>query len=70
MKITKRNNKNIKSYLAIIKQIETVRSKNNKNWMDLYRLAFSSEPSKAVKIIKKILLKDQSVSKLAKKLLK
>jgi hypothetical protein len=66
----KTNTKNIKKYLKLIKQIEKVRAKNNKNWMDLYRLAFSSEPSKAVKIIKKILLKDQSVSKLAKKLLK
>ena len=66
----KTNIKNIKKYLKLIKQIEKVRAKNNKNWMDLYRLAFSSEPSKAVKIIKKILLKDQSVSKLAKKLLK
>ena len=59
MKITKRNNKNIKSYLAIIKQIETVRSKNNKNWMDLYRLAFAVAPDESVKIIKKILSRGQ-----------
>ena len=63
-------NKKIKSYLKIIKQIEKVRAKNNKNWMDLYRLAFAVEPSKAVKIVKKILLKDQSITKLAQKLLK
>ena len=44
-------NKNIKKYLAIIKQIEKVRSKNNKNWMDLYRLAFAVAPDKSVKII-------------------
>ena len=48
-------NKNIKKYLAIIKQIEKVRSKNNKNWMDLYRLAFAVAPNESVKIIKKIL---------------
>ena len=70
MKIKKRNNKNIKSYLAIIKQIETVRSKNNKNWMDLYRLAFAVAPDESVKIIKKILSRDKSVSKLAEKLIK
>jgi hypothetical protein len=63
-------NKNIKKYLAIIKQIEKVRSKNNKNWMDLYRLAFAVAPDKSVKIIKKILSRDKSVSKLAEKLIK
>ena len=63
-------NKKIKSYLKIIRQMEKVRAKNNKNWMDLYRLAFAAEPAKAVKIVKKILLKDQSITKLAQKLLK
>lgn len=62
--------KNINSYLAIIKQIEKVRSKNNKNWMDLYRLAFQVAPNESVKIIRKILARDESVSKLAKKLIK
>ena len=63
-------NKSIKKYLAIIKQIEKVRSKNNKNWMDLYRLAFAVAPNESVKIIKKILSRDKSVSKLAEKLIK
>ena len=63
-------NKNIKKYLAIIKQIEKVRSKNNKNWMDLYRLAFAVAPNESVKIIKKILSRDKTVSKLAEKLIK
>ena len=65
---TKKNK--IKSYLRIIRQIENVRSKNNKNWMDLYRLAFAVAPNESVKIIKKILAKDKSVSKLAEKLIK
>jgi hypothetical protein len=60
----------IKSYLKIIRQIEIVRSKNNKNWMDLYRLAFAVAPDESVKIIKKILGRDKSVSKLAEKLIK
>ena len=60
----------IGSYLKIIKQIEKVRSKNNKNWMDLYRLAFKTAPDESVKIIKKILSKDVTVSNLAKKLTK
>ena len=65
----KKNDK-IKNYLKIIKQIEKVRSKNNKNWMDLYRLAFKVDPDSAVKIITKILSKDQTVTKLAEKLIK
>ena len=65
----KKNNK-INSYLKIIKQIEKVRAKNNKIWMDLYRLAFKIAPDESVKIIKKILSKDMTVSNLAKKLIK
>ena len=57
-------------YLKIIKQIEKVRSKNNKNWMDLYRLAFAVAPNESVRIIKKILDKDKSITKLAEKLIK
>jgi hypothetical protein len=60
----------LKSYLLLIKQIEKVRSKNNKNWMDLYRLAFSKAPQESIKIVKRILKKDLTVSALAKKLIK
>lgn len=63
-------NKNLKKYLKIIKRIELVRAKNNKNWMDLYRLAFSTSPDKAIEIITKILKKDNEVSVLAKNLIK
>ena len=58
------------NYLKIIKQIENVRSKNNKNWMDLYRLAFSKAPKQSIEIIKKILKKDKEISKIVEKLLK
>ena len=67
-KIKKKNQ--LTSYLAIIKQIEKVRAKNNKNWMDLYRLAFSEAPEKSIKIVKKILKKDLTISTLAKKISK
>jgi hypothetical protein len=65
-----KNDSKLKKYLQIIKQIEKVRAKNNKNWMDMYRLAFSTAPEKAISIIKKILKKDIKLSGLAKKLLK
>ena len=58
------------NYLEIIKQIENVRSKNNKNWMDLYRLAFSKAPKQSIEIIKKILKKDKEISQIVEKLLK
>jgi hypothetical protein len=63
-------NKKLKSYLGIIKKIEKVRAKNNKNWMDLYRLAFAKAPEESIKIIRNILKKDLTVSALAKKLIK
>jgi hypothetical protein len=66
----KKKNTNVKKFLAIIKQIENVRSKNNKNWMDLYRLSLAVAPDKSIKIIKKIISRDKSVTKLAEKLIK
>lgn len=66
----KKKNTNIKKFLVIIKQIENVRSKNNKNWMDLYRLSLAVAPDKSIKIIKKIISRDKSVTKLAEKLIK
>ena len=68
--MNKKKNIRIKSYLEIIKQIEKVRSKNNRNWMDLYRLAFAVAPDQSIRIIKKILKKDTEVTNLAKKLIK
>jgi len=52
----------------IIDSIETVRKKNNKNWMDLLRLAFRENPKETSKILSKILSKDQTLIKLANKL--
>ena len=56
------------SKLKIIDQIQNVRSKNNKYWMDVLRLAFKYAPDKASKLMKKVNLNDQKISKLVKKL--
>tara|TARA_B100000795_G_scaffold263143_1_gene241873 strand:+ start:139 stop:333 length:195 start_codon:yes stop_codon:yes gene_type:complete len=56
------------SKLKIIDQIQNVRSKNNKYWMDVLRLAFKYAPDKASELMKKVNLNDQKISKLAKKL--
>ena len=62
------NKKN--KYLKIIDQIEKVRKKNNVNWMDILRVAYSSDPKKTASIISKIYKEDKNISKLAKKLTK
>ena len=54
----------------IIDSIENVRKKNNKNWMNLLRLAFRENPKETSKILSKILSKDQTLIKLANKLKK
>ena len=69
-KMKSKLNYKLKKNLKIIKKIEQLRAKNNKNWMDMYRLAFSVAPEKSVEIVKKILKKDIKLSSLAKKLLK
>lgn len=62
--------KNSKYYLSIIDKIEKLRSKNNKNWMDILRLAFKNSPKEAALIMASIYNEDNNISKLAKKLTK
>jgi hypothetical protein len=52
----------------IINAIQAARSKNNKNWMDLLRLALKYAPSKSAKVIKSINTYDKKISNLLKKL--
>ncbi|WP_099825719.1 hypothetical protein [Oceaniglobus indicus] len=55
-------------YDAIIDQIEAVRTKNNKNWMDILRLAFRHSPDEAAGILAEIYKEDQAISDLARQL--
>ena len=59
-----------KRYSKIINSIEKTRGRNNKNWMDILRLAFNSSPSQAANILSSIYKEDKKISNLAKKLLK
>ena len=52
----------------IFKQIENTRKKNNSNWMSLLKIAYESNPKETIKILNKILKKDQTLIKLAKSL--
>lgn len=55
-------------YDGIIDQIEAVRTKNNKNWMDILRLAFRHSPDEAAAILAEIYKEDQAISDLARQL--
>ena len=59
-----------KKYLSIIKNIENIRKRNNTNWMDLLRLSFKYSPKQTAKIMSKIYIDDNKISKLVKKLSK
>lgn len=69
-------NINIKEYLSmkkltdleIIDEIEKVRSKNNVNWMDILRLAFTHAPDEAREIVGRINKDDNKISELLSQL--
>jgi hypothetical protein len=54
----------------IFKNIENVRKNNNKNWIDILRLAYNVKPKETILILSKILKKDAELIKLASKLKK
>lgn len=56
--------KKIEHYLKIIDEIEKVRTRNNVNWMDLLRLAFTHAPEEAKELMKKIDHEDTRISDL------
>jgi len=56
--------------LVIINKIQGIRQKNNKNWMNLLRLAFKKDPKNASKIMAKITSMDKQISKLTSDLQK
>ena len=62
--------KDYRYYSKIIDEIEKIRKKNNKNWMDILRLAFKSAPSEASTILSKIYKEDKKIANLAKTLIK
>ncbi len=56
--------------LRIIDKIQKIRQKNNRNWMNLLRLAFKKDPKNASKILSKITSMDKQISSLTAKLQK
>ena len=57
------------SKIKIINQIEKIRGKNNKTWMDILRLAYRNSPRECANLMSKIYKDDSKISKLVKKLI-
>ena len=66
----KKNLKKIKQGLKLVNQIQKIRSKNNKNWMDLLRLSLKLDFKSTSKILKEICKDDKRISNLAQKIYK
>jgi hypothetical protein len=64
----KKLKKNIKSKTKFINTIEKIRSKNNKNWMDLLRLSYSLDPKETSKIMNSIFKNDYKINRVLKKM--
>lgn len=58
----------MKNKSKIIDKIQKIRSNNNKNWMDLMRLAFKYAPKESAKIMQRINMADKKISLELKKL--
>lgn len=59
-----------KEIISIFNQIQKMRAKNNKNWMDILKLSFLNNPKQTYNIISQILDKDTKMIKIEKKLKK
>lgn len=57
-----------KDYDSILDKLEALRSKNNKNWMDLFRLAFKVAPDEAKIIARGIFDMDHEILAVAREL--
>jgi len=60
----------VEEYLKIIDEIEDTRARNNVNWMDILRIAFTHAPEDAKEVMRKINAEDSKVAALLLKLTK
>ena len=54
--------------LNLINEIQKIRSKNNKNWMDLLRLSLKLDFNSTSKILKEICKDDKKISSIAREI--
>ena len=58
----------INKKINIVNEIQKVRSRNNKNWMNILKVAIKYAPDETKKIMKKINSDDKKISNLVSKL--
>tara|TARA_B100001057_G_scaffold234218_1_gene234521 strand:- start:3788 stop:3997 length:210 start_codon:yes stop_codon:yes gene_type:complete len=63
-----KKSKKIKLGIQLINRIQKIRSRNNKNWMDLLRLSLKLDFETTSKILKDIVSDDKKITELAKKI--
>ena len=61
-------NNTVRKTKKLINKIEKIRSKNNKNWMDILRLALDLDYKRTVKLLKQIHNYDIQISKIVNKI--
>jgi hypothetical protein len=60
----------ISKAIKLVNKIEKIRSKNNKNWMNLLKLSLMLDLKETSKILKQICKEDKSISNIANKIYK
>ena len=65
-----RKKSKIQEALKLVDQIQLIRSKNNKNWMDILKLALKLDFNSTSKILREICKDDKRISKIAQKIYK
>jgi hypothetical protein len=60
----------ISKAIKLVNKIERIRSKNNKNWMNLLKLSLMLDLKETSKILKQICKEDKSISNIANKIYK
>ena len=63
-----KDQRKIKEGLNLVNQIQNIRSRNNKNWMDLLRLSLKLDFNSTSKILKEICKDDKKISTLAQQI--
>ena len=58
------------NHIQWINKVQKIRARNNKNWMNILKLAFKHAPKEAKNLMKKINSDDKKISKLLNKLSK
>ena len=58
----------LKKSIKLINQIQKIRSKNNKNWMDIVKLALQLDFNSTAKILNQIYKEDSRIGKITKKI--